>query len=159
MLMSKNNRNLIYETLFTEGVMVARKDFHPKKDPILQEQSKKSVPNLELIKAMQSLKSKGYVNERFAWRHYYWYLNNNGIAYLREVLHLPPEIVPSTLKKPQKSDATRATRSAISKGEASQGDGDKGTYRRNMDKKSDVGPGSSNLEFRGGFGRGRGSHD
>lgn len=39
----------------------------------------------------QSLKSRGFVNEQFAWRHFYWYLNNEGIAYLREFLHLPAE--------------------------------------------------------------------
>ncbi len=31
------------------------------------------VPNLHVIKLMQSFKSKEYVTERFAWRHYYWY--------------------------------------------------------------------------------------
>merc|ERR1719370_632937 len=33
--------------------------------------------------------------EQFAWRHYYWYLTNEGIQYLRDYLHLPSEIVPS----------------------------------------------------------------
>ena len=28
-----------------------------------------------------------------------WYLNDDGIEYLREYLSLPPEIVPATLKK------------------------------------------------------------
>merc|ERR1712080_752436 len=49
--------------------------------------------------ALNSLKSRGYVKEQFAWRHYYWYLTNEGISYLRSYLHLPPEIVPSTLKR------------------------------------------------------------
>jgi len=31
------------------------------------------VPNLQVIKLMQSFKSKEYVKESFAWRHYYWY--------------------------------------------------------------------------------------
>merc|ERR1719383_1656428 len=39
------------------------------------------------------------VTEQFAWRHYYWYLTNEGIQYLRDFLHLPPEIVPATLKR------------------------------------------------------------
>ena len=26
----------------------------------------------------QSLKSRGYVSENFAWRHYYWFLTNEG---------------------------------------------------------------------------------
>ena len=59
-----------------------------------------------MIKALTSLKSRGYVKEQFAWRHYYWYLTNEGIQYLRDYLHLPPEIVPSTLKR----QAPRETR-------------------------------------------------
>lgn len=47
----------------------------------------------------QSLKSRGYVKEQFAWRHFYWYLTNEGIQYLRDYLHLPPEIVPATLRR------------------------------------------------------------
>ena len=48
---------------------------------------------------MQSLKSKEFVSERFAWRHYYWFLTDEGIEHLREVLALPADIVPATLKK------------------------------------------------------------
>merc|ERR1711971_235691 len=58
-----------------------------------------TIPNLQVIKALTSLKSRGYVKEQFAWRHYYWYLTNEGIQYLRDYLHLPSEIVPSTLKR------------------------------------------------------------
>ena len=32
----------------------------------------------QVIKALTSLKSKGYVKEQFAWRHFYWYLTNEG---------------------------------------------------------------------------------
>jgi len=42
---------------------------------------------------LQSLKSKGYVSEQFAWRHYYWYLKNEGIQYLRDYLNLPAEVI------------------------------------------------------------------
>ena len=77
--------------------MVAKKDFNAPHHPAL-----KSVPNLHVIKALQSLKSRGYVKEQFAWRHYYWYLTNAGIQYLRDYLHLPPEIVPPTLKRTAK---------------------------------------------------------
>jgi small subunit ribosomal protein S10e len=99
MLMPKKNRTLIYEYLFTEGVLVAEKNFMP------VNHSKIAVPNLHVIKALQSLVSRGYVTERFAWQHYYWYLTNEGIQYLREYLHLPSEIVPATLKKPSKPEA------------------------------------------------------
>ena len=55
------------------------------------------------------------MKEQFAWRHYYWSLTNEGIQYLRDYLHLPPEIVPATLKRqapretrPRSSAAPRA---------------------------------------------------
>lgn len=67
MLMPKQSRVTIYEYLFKEGVMVAKKDFHAPKHPELEQ-----IPNLHVIKAMQSLKSRGYVKEQFAWRHFYW---------------------------------------------------------------------------------------
>lgn len=104
MLMPKKNRTAVYEYLFTEGVIVAEKNFDPKDHP------KVAVPNLHVIKALQSLTSRGYVTERFAWQHYYWYLNNEGIQYLREWLHLPAEIVPATLKKPSKPADARTKR-------------------------------------------------
>ena len=46
------------------------------------------------------------MRENFAWRHYYWYLTNEGIQYLRDFLHLPPEIVPATLRKSAKASET-----------------------------------------------------
>merc|ERR1739848_17931 len=100
MLMPKKNLVSIYEHLFKEGVMVAKKDHHAPKHPELE-----TVPNLQVIKALNSLKSRGYVKEQFAWRHYYWYLTNEGIGYLRNYLHLPPEIVPTTLKRQSRPDA------------------------------------------------------
>ena len=49
MLMPKKNRIAIYELLFKEGVMVAKKDVHLDKHPELTE---KNVPNLHVMKAM-----------------------------------------------------------------------------------------------------------
>lgn len=74
--------------------MVAKKDFNAPKHQELE-----NVPNLMVIKSMQSLKSRGYVTEQFAWRHYYWALTNEGIDYLREHLHLPAEVKPNTLRR------------------------------------------------------------
>merc|ERR1712107_489372 len=90
-----------YEHLFKEGVLTAEKNFNAPKHSELKE-----IPNLQVIKALTSLKSRGYVKEQFAWRHYYWSLTNEGIQYLRDFLHLPPEIVPATLKR----QAPRETR-------------------------------------------------
>ena len=43
------------------------------------------------------------MNKRYAWRHYYWTLTPKGINHLREVLHLPADIVPTTWKKTARS--------------------------------------------------------
>ena len=93
MLIPKKNRIEIYKYLFREGVCYAEKDFNLPKHPAID------VPNLQVIKLMQSLKSKEFVKEQFAWRHYYWFITNEGIEHLREYLNLPSEIVPNTLKK------------------------------------------------------------
>lgn len=60
-----------------------------------------------VIYPLQSLKSCGYVKEQFAWRHFYWYLTNEGIQYLRDFLHLPPEIVPATLRRQTRPETAR----------------------------------------------------
>merc|ERR1712119_165735 len=128
MIIPKKNRVAIYESLFKDGVVVAIKDFNLKKHNELDK-----VGNLEVIKAMQSLKSRGYVRENFAWRHYYWYLTNEGIQYLRDFLHLPPEIVPATLRKATKPSDSRPYRDsrgpAQSRGGGGEG-GDRDAYRR-----------------------------
>ncbi|KIY46231.1 40S ribosomal protein S10 [Fistulina hepatica ATCC 64428] len=93
MIISKADRRTIYEALFKEGVLVAKKDYNaPKHDDL-------DVPNLHLIKAMQSLTSKGFVKTQFSWQWYYYTLTPEGVDYLREYLHLPAEIVPATHKK------------------------------------------------------------
>ena len=53
MLISKENRRKIYEYFYQEGVLVAKKDFEA------QKHSEIDVPNLQVIKAMQSLTSRG----------------------------------------------------------------------------------------------------
>nr|XP_034788374.2 40S ribosomal protein S10-like [Pan paniscus] len=161
MLMPKKNRIAIYELLFKEGVMVAKKDVHMPKHPELAD---KNVPNLHVMKAMQSLKSQGYVKEQFAWRHFYWYLTNEGIQYLHDYLHLPPEIVPAILR-PSRPETGRP-RPKVLEGERparlTRGEADRDTYRRSAvppgaDKKAEAGAGSATeFQFRGGFGRGRG---
>merc|ERR1739845_301766 len=164
MIIPKKNRVAIYESLFKDGVMVAIKDFNLKKHNELEK-----VRNLEVIKAMQSLKSRGYVRENFAWRHYYWYLTNEGIQYLRDYLHLPPEIVPATLRKATKPQDGRFGGRDVRRGPGGPpgGDrdgGDRDAYRReggSGDARMDKGGAGDNFkpEFRGGMGgigRGRG---
>ncbi|GAB0099505.1 40S ribosomal protein S10b [Sergentomyia squamirostris] len=153
MFMPKQHRVTIYEYLFKEGVMVAKKDFNAPKHPELE-----NIPNLHVIKTMQSLESRGFVKEQFAWRHFYWYLTNKGIEYLRTYLHLPPEIVPSTLKRNVRTESARPRPAASGRGEGSKPQEDRSSYRRagpgGPDKKGDVGAGAGDVEFRGGFGRG-----
>merc|ERR1739848_597097 len=158
MLMPKKNQRAIYEHLFKEGVMVAKKDHGAPKHPELE-----TIPNLQVIKALTSLKSRGYVKEQFAWRHFYWYLTNEGIQYLRDYLHLPPEIVSATLKRQARTDARSRPTQAPSSGGfgGDKMDADRSAYRRapgaanGADKAGAAGPGSAPMEFRGGFGRGQ----
>lgn len=93
MLIKKNDRKLIHQYLFEEGVVVAKKDYNLAKHPHI------NVKNLEVIKALQSLTSKGYVKTQFSWQYYYYSLTDEGIEYLRDYLHLPAEIVPRTFLK------------------------------------------------------------
>ncbi|XP_067305397.1 plectin isoform X3 [Pseudorasbora parva] len=104
MLMPLDSLKAIFEHLFRDGVMVAKKD----KRPQTMHPEISGVGNLQVIRAMGSLKSRGYVKETFAWKHFYWYLTNEGIVYLRDYLHLPPEIVPTPLQRVQRPAATLA---------------------------------------------------
>lgn len=87
------------------------------------------------------------------------YLTNDGIEYLRTYLHLPPEIVPSTLKRSARSDTGRPRPTAAPRsGDATKTGEDRSAYRRNPgnqggpDKKADVGAGTGDVEFVSSFG-------
>ena len=94
MFILKATRIKIYSQLFRDGVIVCKKDSqgdHPEME---------GVPNLQVWKLMQSLKSKGYVRETYNWRYLYYYLENEGIEYLREYLGITDaNVVPDTHKK------------------------------------------------------------
>uniref|UniRef100_A0A7E4W359 S10_plectin domain-containing protein n=1 Tax=Panagrellus redivivus TaxID=6233 RepID=A0A7E4W359_PANRE len=87
MLLSQSDRKKIYEHLFAKGVTTTRTGFNMKPHPEIE-----GVKNLYVIKALQSLASKGLVKEQFAWRHNYFYLNDEGTAYLREYLGRDEEV-------------------------------------------------------------------
>ena len=92
MIMSKQHRCIIYEVLFngaftttsrfcshsrsSEGVLVAKKELNALKYEKLE------VPNLKVIKVMQSLTLKGYVKTQFSWQWYYYVLMPEGVEYL-----------------------------------------------------------------------------
>ena len=92
--MPKSHRVAILTYLFKEGVVVAKKHWNLPAHPDIPEAT-----NLEVIKLMTSLTSKDLVKCRFSWKHYYWFLTDEGIEYLREYLHLPADMIPNTLKK------------------------------------------------------------
>ncbi|KAL4700652.1 hypothetical protein H8959_014656 [Pygathrix nigripes] len=161
MLMPKKNRIAIHELLFKERVTVAKKDVHMPRQPKLAD---KNVPNLHVMKAMQSLKSRGYEKEQFAWKHFYWYLTNEGIHSLHDYLHLPPEIVPAILRRsspktgrPQPKGLEGERPARLTRGEAN-----RDTYRRiavpaGAHKKAEAGTRSATkFHFRGRFVRGHG---
>ena len=55
--------------------MVAKKDFNAPGHIDLHK-----IPNLQVIKACQSLTSRGYVKTQFSWQYYYYTLTNEGIG-------------------------------------------------------------------------------
>ena len=59
----------------TEGILVAKKDFNAPSHIDLHK-----IPNLQVIKACQSLTSRGYVKTLFSWQYYYYTLTNEGIG-------------------------------------------------------------------------------
>jgi small subunit ribosomal protein S10e len=151
--------------------LVAKKDFNAPSHMNLHK-----IPNLQVIKACQSLNSRGYIKTQFSWQYYYYSLTDSGIGnasqntppffpvnlwltlvifgleYLREYLHIPPEIVPATHRKaprPQREGATGGLRRREEGGAyrpPRREGGDE--YRRRDD-------GGERPRFGGGFGRGR----
>merc|ERR1719149_540450 len=165
MLITKKNRLAILSYLFKEGVIVAEKTTgHTDRNALMLhpdimgvstsfcedgavKTSPQRVRNLEVIKLMQSLTSKELVTERFAWKHYYWFLKDEGIEYLREYLHIPEDVVPNTLKKSTKPAAPERP-GGDRDGERGPPRGDRDGYRR--------GPPGGEGGYRG-FGRGGGA--
>lgn len=113
MVMPLADLRAIYELLFRDGVIVAKKDRRPQS----MHPDVKGVTNLKVIHAMGSLKSKGCVRETFAWKHAYYYLTKEGIAYLQDYLHLPPEIMPAPYQRvrlPASSSRVHTVKAPIS---------------------------------------------
>lgn len=105
MYIPTKNRKLIYQYLFNKGVVVVRKDYNLAKNQDIP------VSNLEVIKALKSLVSRNLVVEEFNWQIYYFFLNEEGIAYLRGYLNIPEGVVPDTVAKAT-VPAARAPRAA-----------------------------------------------
>ncbi|CCJ30107.1 unnamed protein product [Pneumocystis jirovecii] len=147
MIIPKNNRKKIYELLFKDGTLVAKKDFNAPSSVELQ-----SVPNLQVIKACQSLTSRGYLKTQFSWQYYYYTLTNEGIDYLREWLHLPNEAIPNICKRHPRQQITRMPRI-----DSHRLRNDKYDYRRrdySEKKEGNTAPGDFIPTFRSGTERG-----
>ncbi|XP_015472364.1 plectin-like [Parus major] len=109
MLMPLERLRSILELLFHEGVLVGERDGCPRRThPQLP-----GVANVEVRRAMASLRSRGLVRQTAAWRHLYWYLTDAGVAHLRQYLRLPPDVVPRSLQRAPRPAAPRP-RSAAS---------------------------------------------
>ncbi|CCH45510.1 40S ribosomal protein S10 [Wickerhamomyces ciferrii] len=72
------------------SVVVAKKDYNQAKHDEIDTR------NLYVIKALQSLTSKGYVKTQFSWQYYYYTLTDEGVEFLREDLHVPEGVLPQT---------------------------------------------------------------
>mmetsp|Transcript_8943 Transcript_8943/g.26859 ORF Transcript_8943/g.26859 Transcript_8943/m.26859 type:complete len:178 (+) Transcript_8943:146-679(+) len=148
MLVPKQNRVEVYKQLFKDGVMVAKKDFNAPRHKDVD------VPNLHVLKLMQSLKSRQYVTEVFSWQHYYYFLTDEGIQYLQNYLNYPSNVMPDTRSKQVQ------TRPPAPRGMGG-GPGMGGRYGGQMGEKrmgagDDFRPGFRDGNPRGGFGRGGG---
>jgi small subunit ribosomal protein S10e len=98
--------------------------------------------NLFVIKALQSLTSRGYAKTQFSWQYYYYTLTDEGVEYLREWLHLPSSIVPDTHKKQARAQISgRPAR----EDRRQRNFDNEGSYRRRNDKES--APGEYNPQF------------
>ena len=93
-LIPKKSRRAILEHIFQQGVIVVKKDPRACKHNELED-----IPNIHVMMVTRSLCSRAYLMEKFNWGWYYYFLTNEGIDYLRDVLHLPANVFPLTLTK------------------------------------------------------------
>ena len=105
MFVLKKDRIAVYTYLFNEGVLVVEKDFYK-----AQHSEELPVANIVVMQLMKGLASKAnpvdptdknaevkpFVRRVYAWRHYYYYLTDEGMEFLREYLGIPDEVVPKT---------------------------------------------------------------
>merc|ERR1712183_300932 len=82
MFIPKANRINVFKYLFSEGVLVVKKDTVSATHPHIE-----GVTNLEVLMLVT-----------FSWQHSYVYLTADGIEYMREYLALPDTIVLATHK-------------------------------------------------------------
>ncbi|MES1918558.1 hypothetical protein MHBO_000512 [Bonamia ostreae] len=94
MLISKKNQRSVYAYLFQKGTLVVENNAKLSSHPQIP------IPNLHVRLLMRSLKSRGLVDSTSTWKRLYYTLNDDGIQFIREFLHLPTSAIPDTLSKP-----------------------------------------------------------
>ena len=94
MFIPKANRIAVFKYLFSEGVLVVKKDTVSSTHPHIE-----GPTNLEVLMLVKSLQSRGYVRVTYNWQYNYVYLTDEGIEYLRTYLALPDTVIPATHKK------------------------------------------------------------
>lgn len=100
---AKKNRDDLYRFFFTEGVVACQKNRLGKWRATLGGK-RIEMPINHVMHLMRQLKSRGLLKEQFAWRTYYWFLNDAGVAFMRKYLFLAENVVPNTQRKPEKEE-------------------------------------------------------
>ena len=92
-LVSKEERRVLFTYLLKEGVIVVKKDAY-----LPLHQNVTTVANLHVMMVVKSLKSQGCLNEVYNWGWSYYFLTNKGVSFLIKELGLPADknIVPLT---------------------------------------------------------------
>ena len=99
----KKNRDDLYRFFFTEGVVCCHKNRLGVWRASLGGK-RIEMPVNHVMQLMRQLKSRGLLKEQFAWRHFYWFLNDAGVAFMRKYLFLAENVVPNTQRKPEKEE-------------------------------------------------------
>jgi small subunit ribosomal protein S10e len=114
-LISKEERQAVYQYLLREGTLVVKKDVALEKHQDIQ-----LVANLKVMMICKTLKSKGHLAEKFNWQWYYFNLTEDGIRAMCEYLGLPTNIRPDYYKAPavkrNVTDEERPRRSGFGRG-------------------------------------------
>ena len=94
MLITKKEKEFVYNEMFRVGILVINKN---KKNFSTKE---KEIRGFVIIKLLKGLLSKGLVKETFSWKFYYFTLNDKGVEFLRNFLNLPSTVIPLIYKNP-----------------------------------------------------------
>ncbi|KAL0239198.1 hypothetical protein PCE1_004889 [Barthelona sp. PCE] len=88
MIVPRATRDLILQHLFKTGGVVVKEEFTMKTHPNI------AAPNIHVLYVMKSLCSCKLVRKQFSWMHHYYFLNDAGIAAIRDHFGLPDDVQP-----------------------------------------------------------------